>query len=77
MLSRGHIHDRSIEEIVRGPSNWKTDNRQGDFNFTRQYTDAAPLTFKTPNCRKNNLSIATGQKKIICCNRKDPTFCLF
>ncbi len=67
----------SIEELVRGPSKWKIDNRQGDYNFTRQYANAAPLTLNIPKCRKNNISIATGQKKIICCNRKDPTFCLF
>jgi hypothetical protein len=53
------------------------DNRQGDFNFKRHYADAAPLTLNIPNCRKNKTSIATGHKKIICCNRKDPTFCFF
>ena len=58
---------------VRGPSTWGIDNRQGDFNFTRHYMDAAPLTLKIPNCRKNNTSIVTDNKKFICCNRKDPT----
>ena len=67
----------SIKELLRGPSNWKTDNRQGDYSYTRQYTDAAPHSLNIPNCRKNNLSIVTGKKKIICCNRRDPTSCLF
>ena len=58
---------------VRGPSTWGIDNRQGDFNFTRHYMDAAPLTLKIPNCRKNNIHIVTDNKKLICCNRKDPT----
>ena len=58
---------------VRGPSTWGIDNRQGDLNFTRQYSDAAPLTLKIPNCRKNNIHIVTDNKKLICCNRKDPT----
>jgi hypothetical protein len=35
--------------------------------------DAAPLTLKIPNCRKNNISIVTDNKKLICCNRTDPT----
>ncbi len=39
---------------VRGPSIRGIDNRQGDFNFTRHYTDAAPLNLNDPNCRKNN-----------------------
>ena len=60
-------------EGVRGPSNWGIDNRQGDFSFTRHYLDAAPLTFKIPNCRKNKIPIVTDNKKLICCNRKDPT----
>ena len=39
----------SIEELLRGPSNWKTDNRQEDYSFTRQYTDAAPHSFNKIN----------------------------
>jgi hypothetical protein len=60
--------------LVRGPSIWRIDNRQGDLNFTRHFTDAAPLILNISNCRKNNAHIATGNEKIICCNRKDPTF---
>ena len=66
MIGSNHV-------LVRGPSTWRIDNRQGDLNFTCHYTDAAPLIFNIPNCRKNNTSIVTDNKKFICCNRKDPT----
>jgi hypothetical protein len=56
--------------LVRG----RIDNRQGDLNFTRHNTDAAPLILNIPNYRKNNTLIGTSNEKIICCNRKDPTF---
>ena len=58
---------------VRGPSTWGIDNRQGDFNFTRHYTDAAPFKLKFSNCRKNKRSRITGNKKLVCGNKKDPT----
>jgi hypothetical protein len=59
---------------VRGPSIWRIDNYQGDSNFTRHNTDAALLNLNVPNCKRNNTLIATGNEKIICCNRKDRTF---
>jgi hypothetical protein len=58
---------------VRGPSTWGIDNRQEDFNFTRHYTDAAPFKLKLPNCRKNKRPRITGNKKLVCGNKKDPT----
>jgi hypothetical protein len=62
---------------VRGPSIWGIDNRQGDFNFTRHDTDAAPLKHNIPNCRKNNVFRVLETKKLTCGNRKDPTLCGF
>ena len=54
MIGSNHV-------LVRGPSTWRIDNRQGDLNFTCHYTDAAPLIFNIPNCRKNNTSIVTDK----------------
>jgi hypothetical protein len=49
-------------------------NHQGDFTFNCHFVDAAPFLLKIPNCRKNNTNIVTGNKRILCCNRKGPIF---
>ena len=64
----------SYDVSVRGPSNWRFDNHQGDFTFNCHFVDAAPFILKIPNCRKNNTNIVTGNNRILFCNRKDPTF---
>jgi hypothetical protein len=62
----------SYDVSVRGPSNWRFDNHQGDFTFNCHFVDAAPpFILKISNCRRN---ITTGNKGLLCCNRKDPTF---
>ena len=52
----------SIDVLDRGPSNWETDNRQGDLNLTRHSMDAAPLNQNLPNCRKNRTPRVLGNK---------------
>jgi hypothetical protein len=64
----------SIGVLVRGPSNWKIDNHQGDLNLTRHNMDAAPLNFNLPNCGKNKRPRVICNKKLVCGNRKDPTY---
>ncbi len=51
--------------LVRGPSNWKTDNHQRDLNLTRHNIDAAPLNLNLANCRKKQTSRVTCNKKLM------------
>jgi hypothetical protein len=59
---------------IRGPSNWKIDNNQRDLNLTGHNMDAALLNLNLSNCGKNKRPRVIDNKKLVCGNRKDPTY---